>query len=48
MSPAQKLAAAILAHDEDNPGEPDATMEVPADVWAEWVNLAGEIEADAE
>lgn len=37
---AKKLAAAIVAFDESFPGDPDADIEVPADVWARWVAMA--------
>jgi hypothetical protein len=45
---ATKLSQALLRFDEDNPGdspgEPDATVEVPADVWADWIDLAWKID----
>lgn len=47
-SPAQKLAAAILEFDEANPGDPEATVEVPFDVWAEWINLAGQVDTQED
>jgi hypothetical protein len=41
-NPSSKLAAAILDFDEDNPGDPEASIEIPFDVWAAWVDLAGD------
>ena len=42
-----KLAAEILAFDEDFPGHPEAAVEIPFDVWAEWIGLAGKIGDEA-
>jgi hypothetical protein len=46
VDPSSDLAAAILAFDEDNPGDPDSEVVVPFEVWAAWVDLAGKIEAE--
>lgn len=34
------LANELLNFDMQHPGDADATVEVPADVWARWVQLA--------
>jgi hypothetical protein len=46
MDLAEKLAQLILAFDEDYPGDPDAAVEVPPQVWLEWIDLAGRIDAE--
>lgn len=43
LTPVEMLAAAILAFDEDHPGEPDAAVEIDAETWAKWIDLAGSI-----
>ena len=45
---ALKLAQAILRYDEDFPGEAESSVEAPFDVWAEWIDLAGQVEKDAD
>jgi hypothetical protein len=37
---AAKLAVRILAYDQLYPGDDDAGMEVPGEVWQQWLKLA--------
>ena len=37
------LAEAIINFDEDFQGDPEAIVEVPFDVWAKWIDLAGKV-----
>jgi hypothetical protein len=45
---ATRLSQALLRFDEDNPGDADAPVEVPSEVWADWIDLAGQLDADDE
>jgi hypothetical protein len=46
--PVKRLSRMILDFDEENPGEVEAAVEIPFEVWAEMVDLAGQVDEEED